>query len=237
MTWWPDLGAGFYPVSAGIAPYDQEYFDRFTRQAETDIGRTLMASREKFVAAFWRGPLVDVGIGSGAFVALRNARGRRTLGYDVNPAGLAWLNARGLFCDPYHNPPEPNGVGAWLAEDAIRHGDCGDDGRGPFGLGVRAVSLWDVLEHIPDFDRLLANVRSFVFISIPIFRDGAHAAASKHFRPTEHVWYFTPDGLIRTMDQLGFRLLSCSNFEEAAGREDIGAFAFRRDGAGLEDWL
>lgn len=204
LTWWPAVGVGYYPVEAGTEPYDREYFDRFTRQADSEIGRALMDAREKLVAAFYKGELVDVGIGSGAFVNLRNTRGlatndRVTLGYDVNPAGVAWLRERDLFCDPY----QPR---------------------------VRAVSLWDVLEHIPDFDRLLANVTQWVFTSLPIFRDAAHVLHSKHFRPTEHVWYFTSDGLIEVMRRFGFECMAGPlDMESALGREDIGTFVFRRN--------
>jgi hypothetical protein len=92
-----------------------------------------------------------------------------------------------------------------------------------------AVSLWDVLEHIPDFQPLLANVREWLFLSLPIFRDAAHVLASKHFKPDEHCWYFTRDGLVVAMNLCGFALVSESIVETELGREDIGTFAFRRE--------
>ena len=92
-----------------------------------------------------------------------------------------------------------------------------------------AISLWDVLEHIPDFQALLANVREWVFVSIPIFRDAEHVLRSKHFKPEEHCWYFTRDGLVLAMKQCGFGLISASAIETDLGREDIGTFAFRRE--------
>lgn len=198
LTWSTEHGLGYFPVQAGVTPYDAEYFDRFGRQADTDIGRALMDQREKLVRAFYSAELVDVGIGSGAFVTLRNARGLPTYGYDVNPAGVAWLQERGLFWDPY--------------------APC-----------VGAITLWDVMEHIPDFDRLLANVTHSVFVSIPIFRDAEHVAASKHFRPDEHVWYFTRAALVAVMARLGFECMAGGlDFETKVGREDIESFVFRR---------
>jgi hypothetical protein len=53
---------------------------------------------------------------------------------------------------------------------------------------------------------------------------------SKHFRPTEHCWYFTRPGLVFAMKLCGFVLVSESNIETELGREDIGTFAFRREG-------
>jgi hypothetical protein len=196
LTWWPEIGIGFYPVEAGIEPYDQEYFDRFGRDAQSFIGRALMAARVAFVAQHCSGPLVDIGIGAGAFIEAR-ALTAPTYGYDVNPAGVGWLKDRGLWVDPY------------IADH-------------------HAISLWDVLEHIQDYPALLANVRQWLFVSLPIFRDVDHAMTSKHFRPTEHCWYFTKAGLLWAMRREGFELVEENTMETELGREDIGSFAFRR---------
>jgi hypothetical protein len=115
LTWWLQHGIGYYPVEAGHAPYDQDYFDSFDRNAQTELGRAL-----------------------------------------------------------------------------------------------------------------LANVREWVFVSLPIFRDAEHALRSKHFKPDEHCWYFTRNGLVFAMQTCGFALVSESNVETDLGREDIGTFAFRR---------
>jgi len=198
LTWWPQLGIGYYPVTAGLAPYDQAYFDRFARAAETKLGWALMRARCDFVERHFRGTLVDIGIGSGAFVDLRRRHLRQTYGYDVNPAGVRWLEERLLFTDPYRQT-------------------------------FAAMAFWDVLEHIAEFQALLANCREWLFLSLPIFRDAEHALASKHYRPDEHCWYFTRDGLVYAIAACGFSLVSESNMETELGREDIGSFAFRRD--------
>lgn len=204
LTWWPQLGIGYYPVEA--SPYDQDYFDRYARNAQTDLGRALMRGRCGFVERHFRGTLIDVGIGSGAFIEARKLSRRTTYGYDINPAALKWLDERMLLVDPYLIPFD-------------------------------AMTLWDVLEHIEDFQSLLAHCREWLFLSLPIFRDAEHALRSKHFRPDEHCWYFTRDGLLFAMQACGFGLVSESAFETDLGREDIGSFAFKRealrDGNGL----
>jgi hypothetical protein len=197
LTWWPELGIGYYPVKTGGAPYDQEYFDRYARNAQTTLGRALMQARCEFVEKYYLGTLIDVGIGSGAFIALRRKFKRTTYGYDINPAGLKWLDEQTLLVDPYLIPFD-------------------------------AMTLWDVLEHMADFQSLLANVRQWLFVSLPIFCDAEHVLASKHFRPDEHYWYFTRDGLVFAMASCGFALEFETNIETALGREDIGTFAFRR---------
>src|SRR5215467_14106475 len=73
LTWW-SIGIGYYPVMAGIAPYDRAYFDRFARQADTPIGRALMDARVAFVARHYQDNLCDVGIGSGAFIERRGPK-------------------------------------------------------------------------------------------------------------------------------------------------------------------
>jgi hypothetical protein len=196
LQWFPELGVGYFPVTA--SPYDQAYFDRFARQALEPIGQKLMRARISFVDKYYSGALLDVGIGSGAFIEKRNAlRPSSTFGFDINPAGIAWLKQRDLWINPY-------------------------DGEVP------ALSMWDVLEHMSDFRLLLARVRRLLFLSLPIFRDAEHVLRSKHFRKDEHYWYFTRHGLISILRDPGFELIAESNMEIRAGREDIGTFAFRR---------
>jgi hypothetical protein len=122
---------------------------------------------------------------------------RPTFGYDVNPAGIEWLQRRRLFADPYAAPFE-------------------------------AASMWDVLEHMPDYPTLLANVREWLFLSLPIFSGPEHVLRSKHFKPEEHCWYWTSQGLVIALEQCGFDLVSESAVETELGREDIGSFAFKR---------
>jgi Methyltransferase domain len=101
----------------------------------------------------------------------------------------------------------------------------------PYRIAMPAISLWDVLEHIPEFWRLLRNVDQWLFVSLPIFTDARHALRSKHFRPDEHCWYWTRDGLVQMMRCLGFYLVEENDSETKLGREDIGSFAFTK-GAG-----
>lgn len=209
FVWIEELGIGHFPVTAGAAPYDRAYFDRYCRQADSDIGRALMAFRCDFVAKHWAGGIIDIGIGSGAFIEARHARmatdpGAWTMGFDVNPVARHWLQESGRYVD----------VTDWRLRP-----EC-----------FEAVTLWDVLEHIADPRPLLARVKYWAFVSIPVFSDAAHVLRSKHFRTDEHFWYFTPTGLIRFMELCGFETVASSAGEIAIGREDIGTFAFKRCG-------
>lgn len=108
----------------------------------------------------------------------------------------------------------------WLLERGIY--------RNPFQETVEAISLWDVLEHITFHDSLLERVRSWVFVSVPIFTGPENILSSKHFRRDEHCWYWTEKSIQDYMAAFGFATVEVSYFETEAGRESIASFAFRR---------
>jgi hypothetical protein len=193
LIWIPDPGVGYLPVRAGIAPYDQAYFEKYVGYARTQMGRDLTAARMALVARHWHGPVLDIGIGSGQFVETRPD----TYGYDVNHAGIDWLNERGLWANP------------WIES-------------------TNAACFWDVLEHIPDFDRLLERIDQRVFCCLPIFSGPGHIFASRHYRPDEHCWYFSMRGFVLTMNTLGWTMLETCLDEVELGREGIMSFAFAR---------
>lgn len=189
-------------MRVGTAPYDSEYFARFQRQASEPIGVALMQARREFVRRHWLGQLLDVGIGGGAFVELMNegADGRE-----------------GWPCLGY----DVNPVGVRWLQDRGQWLD-------PYQHRVGAACCWDVLEHMPDFRQFTRRVQQWLFVSIPIFASAEHCAASKHFRPDEHVWYFTHSGFLATMAEQGWECRQSSRFESVLGREDIGSYALQR---------
>lgn len=102
LVWLPERGMGYYPVRPdGV--YDEQYFAKYMLYAETPRGRHLNEIRTSLVArhAGREAALIDVGIGCGAFI---EERGPGAWGFDVNPAGVAWLEDRGLFRDPRQDP-------------------------------------------------------------------------------------------------------------------------------------
>lgn len=120
-------------------------------------------------------------------------------GYDINPVAIRWLRQSGIYRDPYADMPKVDGI-----------------------------SLWDVLEHIPNPNNLLSKVRQgmFVFVSIPIISDLINVKRSKHYKPNEHYYYFTSSGLMKYMDDSGFMIVEMSDQETRSGREDIFTFVF-----------
>lgn len=123
-----------------------------------------------------------------------------TWGCDINPATVAQLQADGRWCDDLR--------------------------------GFTAFCLWDVIEHIEDPDAHLFRQMpdgAWLFCSLPIFGSIAKIRESKHYRPGEHLYYFSERGFVNWMAEYRWRLVESSDAEMQAGREDIGQFAFRRD--------
>lgn len=100
--------------------------------------------------------------------------------------------------------------------------------RNPYARKVRGITCWDSLEHIPDPTALLNNVEEWVFASIPVFLNGEQVTQSKHYRPGEHIWYWTHEGFVQYMFRMGFNMLEHNRDETELGREDIGSYTFKR---------
>ncbi len=134
LVFLPALGMGRYPVP-DARPYDDAYFARYQRMAATPTGEALTAARIRLVARHWSGAVLDVGIGAGQFVEARP----QTWGYDVNPAGVAWLKARGRWRDLYRD--RHDALTFW---DALEHIDRPD-------VAVAKARQW-VFVSIPVFE-------------------------------------------------------------------------------------
>lgn len=100
---WED-GIGFLPFGDNPVPYDQDYFKRYQALADTERGRLITQMRVDMVCR-WTGrregpfaktaPILDIGIGSGAFVSAMRSKGWDCYGKDVNPYAIEWLLERG----------------------------------------------------------------------------------------------------------------------------------------------
>jgi hypothetical protein len=108
----------------------------------------------------------------------------------------------------------------WLLDRGLWHD--------PYFTDPENATCWDSLEHMKRPEALVRRVQRFLFISIPIFDDEAHALRSKHFRPDEHFHYFTEAGLLLWLEKEGFSCREKNRMETELGREDIGTFVFER---------
>jgi hypothetical protein len=95
LQWFPELGIGYFPVKA--SPYDAAYFEHYKGLETTEIGQKLNQARIELVNKYTDGQVLDIGIGSGAFVAGR----QNTWGYDINPAAIEWLMRNKKYRNPF----------------------------------------------------------------------------------------------------------------------------------------
>jgi ADP-heptose:LPS heptosyltransferase len=194
--------------------YNRAYFDRYVGYEGTAIAAAINDARVELVRrhAPSDAAVLDVGIGSGEFLREWTDAGGKGYGTDVNPIARQWLEESGQWVDPYTSLP--------------------DD--------VGCVTTWDVLEHFESPGELLGRLPEGCVLcgSIPIFPDLTAEAikASKHYRPDEHLVYFSEKGLTWYLADLGFVLLETNDAETRAGRESILSFAFRKDWAAVKAW-
>lgn len=187
-------------MSAGRVEYGARYLAKIAAYDQATAAR-VNAGRCALVQRHLPadGVLLDIGAGDGGFVRCARSWGIGAFGFDVIPDAARALRADGLYDD------DP---GIW-----------------------DAVTMWDTIEHLEDPALTLRRVArgALLFASVPIFESLADIRASKHYRPGEHLYYWTAAGFITWMALYGYRLLEQSTHEVDAGRESIGAFAFRRD--------
>jgi 2-polyprenyl-3-methyl-5-hydroxy-6-metoxy-1,4-benzoquinol methylase len=128
-----------------------------------------------------------------------------TFGYDINPRAVEWLKKEARWSD-----------------------DLGS---------FDAFTFWDVLEHVDVPDHYFRHMKdgSYLFTCLPIFADLDHIRESRHYRPGEHLYYFTEQGFANWMAEYRFRLLEVRYHETDAGRDSILSFAFVRDLPGYHD--
>ncbi len=187
-------------MRAGRVDYDEAYFVKVCAYEAGDVSRAVNLGRCELLCRHLPSGarVLDWGAGSGAFMRAARACGFRVAGFDVIDETVRWLKATGSYSE------DPS--------------------------AFEALTLWDVLEHLEDPAELLAQVTpgQRVFVSIPVFSDLRCIRESRHYRPGEHLYYWTSAGFVAWMLSRGFELLEKSDHEVSAGRDSIGAFAFRR---------
>ena len=186
--------------------YDMDYWYKLKSYEDTDIDKKLMKCRADLVGAYC-GPkdsILDFGCGTGQFIRKIQSSYYIVYGWDIMIGSKKWLRDNFIYLNPYFH-------------------DC-------FVKKLTGVCFWDSLEHLknPAIILNLLPEGCYVFISIPIFNDLDKIKQSKHYRPGEHYWYFTYEGLINYMQSLNYVYKEYNECESRAGREDIYSYVFRK---------
>jgi hypothetical protein len=161
---------------------------------------------------------------------------------DATPMGEVLTKARLELVEKYTYPAigidigigggryveESRGDGYDVSEEAVEWLKANSAYADPYINTVPHVTCWDSLEHIPEPEKLLAQVTDWLFVSMPIYDDAADVLRSKHYKPGEHLWYFTLQGFIAWCFRQGFECQEINHAETELGREGITSFAFKR---------
>lgn len=198
-------------MNVGRVEYGAEYLARYDSFDYTfsDTAHAVMSGRLALLARHTlpHSSVLDVGTASGAFVRAAAGAGFAAKGFDVIEQSAERLKADGLYAD---DPRD-----------------------------FDAVTLWDCIEHMEAPEVFFRHIRrgALVFASIPVFDDMRQIRRSKHYKPGEHLYYWTAQGFINWMAMYGFRLLEQSAHETDAGRDSVGAFAFCKDLPDYDDYI
>lgn len=185
-------GLGFtFPQPDCIAEqYDSGYFNLYRRRRQFRLKRA--DSRLRVIELLIEpGRLLDIGCSLGYFVEAAVARGWNASGVEISPDASA--EARGFGLD-------------------VRTGILQDAGF-PDG-SFDCVTMWDVLEHVPDPVAHMLEVRrvlapgGLVVIGTP---DLGHPMRIikrerwRHLKPAEHIFYFQGSCISRLFQRSGFK--------------------------------
>lgn len=78
------------------------------------------------------------------------------------------------------------------------------------------VTMWDVMEHLPaPLEPVIRLTPDTVFISTPDADNTTieQFTAWKHYKPVEHLYYFTPQTLTMSMASIGYKLSAVDHHE------------------------
>ena len=200
LIWFQDAGVGYLDPGEdeSSVKYDEAYLEEYERRLDDPMSAPLNKARCDLVERYYPEGPV-VDVGPGAGAFISAMRERGRQAY-------------GYDVNPF--------MGSKLVQEGLW--------RNPYDYPVDVITMWDVLEHIQDPRMMLEACRKFCFVSLPVFSGVISIMTSKHYKPGEHVWYWTPSGLIRFFESQGFECLEQNNKESMIGRQGIFSFAFRR---------
>jgi hypothetical protein len=188
-----------------LVDYNSEYFDKYIHYEGTELANKIndgrIALSTKYAAPI--SSVLDIGIGSGEFIKTGYKKTKTLFyGFDINSKAIVWLKNMRLWVDPY---------------DHIH-------------ANMNVICCWDSLEHMPDPEKFLNVFKSGMYLitSIPIFKNIWKIKDSKHYRPGEHLVYFTDKGLKNYLGMYDFEFIEHQDFEIQAGREAIETFVFQK---------
>lgn len=192
--------------------YDEKYLSKIRKkEKDNPISDKLNQYRVELVSKINPASLLDFGCGSRMFIRKyqKSKPHVRIYGYDLIPEIKKELVKFKQWLDPFSFHLAGN------------------------YLPLEVITFFDSLEHLINPSMVLLRIppKGYVIVSIPIFDslDDHYLSNHKHYRPNEHYWYFTHQGILSFFKTLGFQIVLCSNQESRIGRKDIFTYIFKRN--------
>ena len=145
---------------------------------------------ERFVKS---GKILDIGTAGGSFLAVARKRGWQTYGVEPNKWLCEWAQKNyGLYIQPG-------------TIDSLKYPDNFFD----------VITLWDVLEHVPNPSEVLQKCHAllkpggFIYINYPDYNSyAARLMKSKWiFLLSVHIYYFTRSTIAKMLEKTGYQTL------------------------------
>lgn len=183
----PDAAAA---LDDNEAMYGGEEYNEFYRGVKGTLLRRYARDLDAIERLRPAGAMLDVGCSYGWFLSVAAERGWQAVGVEATDATAAEARETGLD---------------------VRTGTLAQAGFADATFDV--VCLWDVLEHVPDIDDFLAEVRrvlkpgGLLALQSPNIRSVMARQAGAHWSwllLPQHVWHFTPRSIRATLERRGF---------------------------------
>lgn len=91
------------------------------------------------------------------------------------------------------------------------------------------ITLWDVLEHVSELGviKFILQRVKWAAVTVPILPPGEYLHKWKHYKPGEHIRYYTEETLINFFEDSEFSFIK-GGYPECPPREDIFSAIFRK---------
>jgi len=174
--------------------YTDDYSRAYARKADKKIRRSLKRIKLASKGLSDKGRWLDVGCSAGFVVKAANDCGFDGWGVDVEPWGIKYGSEQ-LELDN-------------LYEGMLEEQDFPD-------AHFQVISLYDVIEHVPDLNRLVselsrllmpAGIIDIVTPDIGHWRVTKPLSEWKEIKPSEHLYYFSDKTLDRLLQKHGLQI-------------------------------
>ena len=150
-----------------------------------------------------KGRILDVGCAAGYFLRIAEQHGHDVHGVELSQA-IAPEAIRSLGADRIYNGSLDDAVTA----------------RGWQEQSFDLITIWDVIEHVPEPQSLLASIKKLIKPGGKLLLETQNVAsmlANKlgkrwhHYKHDEHLYHFNPTTITRLLTDCGFKVLTCGS--------------------------